>query len=220
MDQKVINILGFNGSTLAIYSDLLLALGFQGKVNIIKNDDRTTEDEYDMGFDYQIHMIGEMNGKTEGGFLLCTNKPSTKYFLLQVFDKVFPGLEDKLLTLIHPTSYIGGKVEISNGVVIEPMVCVSPYAKLGKGVFIGRGATIGHHNEIGDWSTINPGATLTGKVRLGDHVTVGPGVTVTNGVSIGNKSIIGAGSVVTRDITPGVVAYGNPCKVVRENPLW
>ena len=35
------------------------------------------------------------------------------------------------------------------------------------------------------------------------------------GVSIGDNSVIGAGSVVTKDIPSNVVAYGNPCKVVR-----
>jgi maltose O-acetyltransferase len=41
------------------------------------------------------------------------------------------------------------------------------------------------------------------------------GRALTPGVTIGDNSIIGAGSVVTRDIPPGVVAAGNPCRVVR-----
>jgi galactoside O-acetyltransferase len=40
-------------------------------------------------------------------------------------------------------------------------------------------------------------------------------VIVLPGVSIGDNSVIGAGSVVTKDIPANVVAYGNPCKVVR-----
>ena len=36
------------------------------------------------------------------------------------------------------------------------------------------------------------------------------------GVTIGDNSVIGAGSVVTKDIPPNVVAFGTPCKVVRE----
>ena len=39
--------------------------------------------------------------------------------------------------------------------------------------------------------------------------------TVMPGVSIGDNSVIGAGSVVTRSIPSGVIAYGNPCRVVR-----
>lgn len=36
------------------------------------------------------------------------------------------------------------------------------------------------------------------------------------GVTIGDNTVIGAGSVVTKDIPANVVAYGIPCKVIRE----
>ena len=36
------------------------------------------------------------------------------------------------------------------------------------------------------------------------------------GVHIGKNAVIGAGSIVTRDIPDGVVAVGNPCRVLRE----
>ena len=36
------------------------------------------------------------------------------------------------------------------------------------------------------------------------------------GVTIGNGVIIGAGSVVVKDIPDNVIAFGNPCKVIRE----
>jgi maltose O-acetyltransferase len=32
-----------------------------------------------------------------------------------------------------------------------------------------------------------------------------------------NNVVIGAGSVVTKDIPDNSVAYGNPCRVMREN---
>lgn len=35
-------------------------------------------------------------------------------------------------------------------------------------------------------------------------------------VIIGDNATIGAGSIVTKDIPSNVVAYGNPCKVIRE----
>ena len=37
------------------------------------------------------------------------------------------------------------------------------------------------------------------------------------GVTIGDNVVIGAGSIVTKDIPDHVIAYGNPCRVVREN---
>jgi galactoside O-acetyltransferase len=36
------------------------------------------------------------------------------------------------------------------------------------------------------------------------------------GISIGDNTIIGAGSVVTRSIPKGIIAYGNPCRIIRK----
>ncbi|HET6880579.1 MAG TPA: sugar O-acetyltransferase [Pirellulales bacterium] len=53
-------------------------------------------------------------------------------------------------------------------------------------------------------------------VEIGADVWVGGGAIICPGVKIGSRSIIGAGSVVTRDVPEGVLAAGNPCRVVRE----
>ena len=53
-------------------------------------------------------------------------------------------------------------------------------------------------------------------VRIGNNCWLGAGVLVMPGVTIGDDSVIGAGSVVTKDIPSGVVAVGNPCRVLRE----
>ena len=53
-------------------------------------------------------------------------------------------------------------------------------------------------------------------VRIGSNVWIGAGSVVLPGVTIGDNTVIGAGSVVTKDIPPGVVAVGNPCRVLRE----
>ena len=56
---------------------------------------------------------------------------------------------------------------------------------------------------------------LAKPVSVGSDVWVGGGAILCPGVTIGSRSVIGAGSVVTRDIPEGVVAVGNPCRVVR-----
>jgi maltose O-acetyltransferase len=53
-------------------------------------------------------------------------------------------------------------------------------------------------------------------VEIGADVWVGGGAIILPGVRIGSRAVIGAGSVVTRDVPDGVLAAGNPCRVVRE----
>lgn len=52
-------------------------------------------------------------------------------------------------------------------------------------------------------------------IEIGDDVWLGSNVVVNPGVTIGSRSVIGSGSVVTRDVPEGVIAFGNPCRVVR-----
>lgn len=91
-----------------------------------------------------------------------------------------------------------GKVILGDNVMIGPNVSIYavthpivPEPRIGGALDIGRDVVIGDNVWIGGSCVINPG------VRIGDN------------------SVIGAGSVVTRDIPPNVVAFGNPCKVVR-----
>ena len=90
------------------------------------------------------------------------------------------------------------------------------------------------HIYIGDSTMLGPNVvlataghpidpTLRGRglqynlpVRIGRNCWLGAGVIVMPGVTIGDNTVIGAGSVVTKDIPSGVVAVGNPCKVLRE----
>ena len=53
-------------------------------------------------------------------------------------------------------------------------------------------------------------------IVIGDNVWLGGGVIVCPGVTIGADTVVGAGSVVTRDLPAGVLAVGNPARVVRE----
>jgi maltose O-acetyltransferase len=53
-------------------------------------------------------------------------------------------------------------------------------------------------------------------INIGDNVWIGGNVVINPGVSIGANSVIGSGSVVTKDIPGNVLAFGNPCRVIRE----
>lgn len=86
----------------------------------------------------------------------------------------------------------------------------------GDNVFIGPncGFYTAHHPI--DREQRNQGLEYAAPIIVGNDVWFGGNTVVVPGVTIGSNVVIGAGSVVTRDIPDGVVAFGNPCRVVRE----
>ncbi|MEI0530808.1 sugar O-acetyltransferase [Brachyspira pilosicoli] len=53
-------------------------------------------------------------------------------------------------------------------------------------------------------------------ISIGNDVWIGANTIILGGVKIGNGCVIGAGSVVVKDIPDNVIAFGNPCKVIRD----
>ena len=88
-------------------------------------------------------------------------------------------------------------ITIGNNVMVAPRVCLY---------------TAGHPIVA---SVRNTGLEFGAPITIEDNVWIGGGVSVCPGVTIGAGSVIAAGSVVTRDVPPGVVAGGNPCRVLR-----
>ena len=85
----------------------------------------------------------------------------------------------------------------------------------GNHVFVGPYCgfyTAGHPLDV---ERRNAGLEYARPIEVGDNVWIGGHVCVLPGVCIGEGSVIGAGSVVNRDIPSGVLAAGNPCKVIR-----
>lgn len=90
------------------------------------------------------------------------------------------------------------------------------------------------HIYVGDYTLLGPNVVLATAshpilpelrqmayqfnmpIHIGKNCWLGAGVVVLPGVTIGDNTVIGAGSVVTKDIPSGVVAVGNPCRVLRE----
>ena len=56
----------------------------------------------------------------------------------------------------------------------------------------------------------------TSPVTIGNNVWIGGGSIIMPGVTIGDNVTIGAGSVVTKSVPSNVLAYGNPCRVIKE----
>lgn len=87
---------------------------------------------------------------------------------------------------------------------------------IGDDCFIGPNVSIYTACHSTDPAERNSRREWAEPVRIGDNVWIGGSVTILPGVTIGSNVTIGAGSVVTRDIPDGVVAVGNPARVIRK----
>ncbi|CAN5857941.1 sugar O-acetyltransferase [soil metagenome] len=126
---------------------------------------------------------------------------------------------------------VGTDVEIRS-----PFACdYGPHISFGTGAFMNFGGVILDCAPVtvGDGVQMGPSVQLlaadhpreadvrraglesAAPISLGANAWIGGGAIICAGVSIGTDSIIGAGSVVVRDVPAGVVAVGNPCRVLR-----
>ena len=141
-------------------------------------------------------------------------------------DQRFPKLQDMF-------------AEIGEGSYIEPPLHANfggKHVHFGKYVYANYNLTMvdDTHIYVGDYTMIGPNVTIATaghpidpalrsvqaqynmEVHIGKNVWIGGGCVLLPGVSIGDNTVIGAGSIVTKDIPANVVAYGNPCRVIRE----
>lgn len=86
---------------------------------------------------------------------------------------------------------------------------------IGDSVMIGPNVTIATAGHPIDPELRRKVAQFNIPVRIGNNVWIGAGAIILPGITIGDDSVIGAGSIVTKDIPAGVVAVGNPCRVLR-----
>ena len=134
--------------------------------------------------------------------------------------KVAHGVREQgfsLPCLIHPSAVISPSASIGEGTIIMPGVIVNAGARVGRNTIVNTAASIDHECSIGDGVHIAPGVRLSGLVTVGDASWIGIGTIVRESVAIGSDVLVGAGSLVLKDIPDGVVAYGSPARIIRDN---
>lgn len=86
---------------------------------------------------------------------------------------------------------------------------------IGDNVFFGPNVSLYTAGHPIHYESRNSGYEYGIPITIGNNVWIGGSCVVLPGVTIGDNCVIGAGSVVTKDIPEGVIAAGNPCKVIR-----
>lgn len=115
------------------------------------------------------------------------------------------------------SNFGGGHVHFGNNIyanfnltlVDDTHIYVGDYTMFGPNVIV---ATAGHPIVP---TLREKGYQFNMPIHIGKNCWIGAGVIILPGINIGDNVVVGAGSVVTKDIPSNVVAFGNPCKVIR-----
>jgi acetyltransferase-like isoleucine patch superfamily enzyme len=129
--------------------------------------------------------------------------------------------------IVSPVTWEYGKhIHIGSGVFIN-FDCIfldGADITIGDGTAIGPRVqllTAGHPVDAGERVTRdfvtgqrNGAVCINKPISIGKDCWIGAGAIILGGVTVGDGTTIGAGSLVTRDIPAGVVAAGNPCRII------
>ncbi|MBR6012447.1 MAG: sugar O-acetyltransferase [Selenomonadaceae bacterium] len=138
---------------------------------------------------------------------------------LELLKKILPNVDVSKIEIL-PSFMVdyGYNIEIGEGSFFNHNNYLMDCAKIifGKKCFVGPNCgfyTAIHPLEV---EKRNAGFEIAKPIIIENNVWLGGDVTVLPGVKIGSNSVIGAKSLVTKDIPEGVLAFGNPCKVIRK----
>jgi acetyltransferase EpsM len=129
--------------------------------------------------------------------------------------KLFESLgipDEKLVTLIHPLTFIGEGCEIGPGCMIMANSYIGPETKIGKCTFVMANCAIGHNNKIGSFCHFSVGAICSSVLTIGNGCDVALNATVMEKVTMGDFSVVGAGALCLKDVEPYQVVIGSPAK--------
>jgi acetyltransferase-like isoleucine patch superfamily enzyme len=130
---------------------------------------------------------------------------------------------------IRPGAYIVGcsKIRIGDRVIVRPnsmffaetVIDLKTSIIIEDNVMMGAGVQIHVNNHRFDDSKIpliDQGYYPDEPVILKHGCWIGANAIILPGVTIGINSVVGAGSIVTKSVPDGVVAVGNPARVIKE----
>lgn len=123
----------------------------------------------------------------------------------------------KLATVIDDTAIISPTAVIGSGCIIGPYSFISSHTILDENIMLEIKTIIGHDITIGKHSVISSGCVVGGNASIGKESFIGLNSTIKERVNIGNNSIIGMQTSVFSDIGDGLIALGNPARVILKN---
>lgn len=139
----------------------------------------------------------------------------------------------RFLAMYYPNSKVRRECWIKTNVILGKDTYLNPnitvvdnyqtdeiLLEIGDNCSIAPGVVFAPHSDHNNSSFLKTSGILEkyskkAKITVGNDVWIGANCTILAGVTIGNHCIIGANSLVGKDIPDFSLAYGVPCKVIK-----
>lgn len=166
---------------------------------------------------YQIPVLGgpSLIKKYPKSFVLAVPGNSTTYLnRIQLIKSLYiPHSRSPII--IDPSSKIAPDSTIGQNTLVMSNVVISISVSVGKHCVILPNTVIAHNTKIGDYTLIGANVTISGFCTIEENCYIGSGSNIKEKTQVKKGSLIGLGSNVVKDIPSGVVAAGNPAKILR-----
>lgn len=180
----------------------MILLDFINKIRFWKNTDRIGPDI--PWTHWRLHFQCTMSALCKRRFLNFGEKAEFRFGAYAIgCSKISIGKR----VIIRPETMLFGESEtLTESILIEDDVM------LGSGVHI---YVSNHRFDTTSIPIIDQGYYPDKKVTIKKGCWIGANAIILPGVTIGENSVIGAGAIVTKSIPAGVVAVGNPAKIIK-----
>ncbi len=212
MSSTIINIGGAAEPfyMLGLDGDILFALEQEGiriKGYIAKRPSSVSMNY--IGDDFEaLSVIGRSSN-----LINSIDQPTTRKSLAKLYE------DHNFLAFVSSNANISRSATYGKATIVQQETFISDMVKIGDFVKINVGVHIHHDCTIDSYVTIAPNAALMGGVRVHSMSYIGAGAQIRQNVKIGKNCMIGMGSIVVEDIPDNSIAYGVPCKVIKEQTV-
>lgn len=213
MNKKIL-LIGGGGHCKSVL-DSLLELNEYQEIGIVDREENLGKLVLDVpvvGCDDNLSALFKCGFKYAFITIGSIGNPATRIKLFKLLCEI--GYE--IPVIIDNSAKVSKYARLESGAYIGKQCIVNAGTTIKKGAIINSGSIIEHDCKIGSFAHIAPGSVLGGEVIIGCDTHIGLNSSVKQQVVIGKHTIIGMGSVVLKNIPDNTLAYGNPCREVKQ----
>ena len=151
----------------------------------------------------------KLRGEDEGAFVAIGDNK-----VRQTVGNRLEAMGIALVTIVHPSAYVGRGVQLKDGCILMPGAIVNSDSLIGHGSIINTAASVDHDCCLGRYVHLSPGVRLGGHIQIGDRAWLGINTAVIPGCRVGADCIVGAGAVVVHDVPDRTKVVGVPARPI------